>query len=95
MTQAAFDMPDRLRPPFYIEYYRYGVKYREEYDTLEEALGHLRAGEEFGELSAHECGDQDGWLWRRPEGVAVPFDAAERAPARPDYFFYDEPEADD
>lgn len=81
MTQQALDMPDGLRPPFYIVYHRHYVEYREEYDNLEDALSHLRSGEDYGELSAGECGDADGWLWRRGKGIAN-YEVAERAPHR-------------
>lgn len=89
MTQQALDMPDGLRPPFYTVVYRYGVKIVDEWDELGEALDYLRYGEDYGEHSVSECGDADGWLWKRGDGV-LEFLAADRAPSRPKYFFWDE-----
>lgn len=89
VNQQALDMPDGLRAPFYTIVYRYGTQIREEWDELEEALCYLRGGEDMGEHSTSECGDADGWLWKRGKGLAN-FIAADRAPVRGRYFFYDD-----
>lgn len=87
MTQTALDMPDGLRPPFYTVVYRYGVKIKEEWDELSHALMYLAHGEDYGEFTTDECGDADGWLWRRDPESATRFEVAERAPHRPHFPF--------
>lgn len=89
MTQTALDMPDGLRPPFYTIVWRYGSRQRREHAELEDALRFCASGEDYGEHSVEECGDQDSWLWRR--GGELEYEAHERAPARPnERYFYAE-----
>jgi hypothetical protein len=71
---------DGLMPPFYAVIWRYHVERRDDDNDLRDLLSGCYYGEEAGEHHVTEIGDANGWLWKRPEGLARDFKPADRAP---------------
>ena len=55
-----------MKKPYTYTYYRYGGKYAEKFETLEDAVAFAIDGEDDGALSSHSIHCGETLIWERP-----------------------------